>query len=163
MTENSEQIVDSVSRRSVLRKGAATGALFVVGSAASGSASAHQGGVALFHGTARANQVFTIRDNPPVGERIEDLEPTCLENKAYRAYQAEYWDDTNEYTSLGTGLLWVDPYKDITFDNDPTNPGALHEWRNVRSCTDESENAPNLTNRGNMAHVNPGQGNGPPG
>ncbi len=112
MTENNVPIADSVSRRSVLRKGgAATGALVVAGTVASGSASAQSGGVGFI--TSRGSEgVHTISGT---NEWSVERTPDCNDQ-----------GNTQRYPGYETGPFTI-------FSGTDLEPGEV-ELHNIREC-----------------------------
>lgn len=126
---------ESFTRRTILRRGAATAGAAAVGTAAaSGSAAAREGadekrgGRAQLDGTADRNRPFTLT--------LQGTDPrnaSCMSGESamqtYLKYQIDYCD-SNDDDSEGT--LYVIP------DEAELNPEEVYEIRAIRPCRESS-------------------------
>lgn len=114
MDRKSELRMDRVSRRSLMRKGAATGALLVVGTAASGNAAAQRGGVGFI--TDAFGEVGEVNISGPNEWSVERT-PDCNNQGQEQTYQG--YLANNRFTLFtGSGL---------------ETPGT-YELHNTRPC-----------------------------
>lgn len=114
MSDSTDSLPDSASRRAVLRKSAATGALLVGGTAITGSTTAHPtgGNAVMFAPTYRHRTPFEVVAQ---GEEPLDLPASCLSfnsaTKEWDVYTIEYGDNTG-------GLIDVRAHKGVHIGNE---------------------------------------------
>jgi len=153
MKEGNQDNIDTISRRSVLRKGTvATGAILAGGAAMSGTALAKGGTAWLqrgpdFHSYWSDVSAFQVRY--PASNRWAEVQPSCNENQPTKRLDNAYFiwmlkkegdcyelaADPNDDRFSATNTIYPYPnHKDL-------EEGAIYKFNNFRPCPAELWNS----------------------